>query len=207
MPPKKAKVKNLCDNFTSAKLEKLEQMLQNILTEDVAKTSKVVIFTEAIKTMQLIKGYLLHKKIFSESQVATLDGSMTKDKRVSIEERFADPKDALRILIATDTISEGKDLQHTCHHLVHFELPWSLVKIEQRNGRIDRLGQKHTPYIHNIIYDTRVTPDQKILSRLQDKIKQAAARSSWLEDFWVVDTEAVHYQIVALLVGDGMRGG
>lgn len=166
----KAKVKNLCDNFISAKLE----VLQEILTKDVAKTSKVVIFTEAIKTMQLIKGYLLHKKIFSESQVATLDGSTTKDKRISIEERFADPSDDLRILIATDTISEGKDLQHTCHHLVHFELPWSLVKIEQRNGRIDRLGQKHTPYIHNIIYDTKITPDQKILSRLQDKIKQAA---------------------------------
>ncbi len=166
----KAKVKHLCDNFISAKL----QVLSEILAENVAKTSKVVIFTEAIKTMQLIKGYLLDKKIFRKTQVATLDGSTVKDKRMDIEERFADPSDDLRILIATDTISEGKDLQHTCYHLVHFELPWSLVKMEQRNGRIDRLGQKHTPYIHNIIYDTKITPDQKILSRLQDKIKQAA---------------------------------
>ena len=164
------KVKRLNESFVSAKLQKL----QTIVTKEIDVDSKVVIFTEAIKTMQLIEDYLLSRKIFARQQVATLDGSTKREKRLEIERKFADPNDNLKVLIATDTISEGKDLQHTCHHLVHFELPWSFVKIEQRNGRIDRLGQRHTPHIHNIIYDTKITPDQKILSRLHDRIVKAA---------------------------------
>lgn len=166
----KTKVKKLNEDFISAKLHKL----QIIVTTEIDTNSKIVVFTEAIKTMKLIKDYLLSKNIFAREQVATLDGSTKRDKRVEIEGKFADPNDKLKILIATDTISEGKDLQHTCHHLVHFELPWSFVKIEQRNGRIDRLGQQHTPHIHNIIYDTKITPDQKILSRLHGRITKAA---------------------------------
>ncbi|HMQ33883.1 MAG TPA: helicase-related protein, partial [Chloroflexaceae bacterium] len=52
-----------------------------------------------------------------------------------------------RILLATDPASEGIDLQRHCHRLVHYEIPWNPNRMEQRNGRIDRHGQRHNPQV------------------------------------------------------------
>ncbi len=55
----------------------------------------------------------------------------------------------MRILLATDAASEGIDLQRHCHRLVHYEIPWNPNRMEQRNGRIDRHGQRHTPLVYH----------------------------------------------------------
>lgn len=168
----KKKINSLIENYDSGKLKRLSDILEKeILTKD--NKSKVVIFTEAIPTMEFIKDYLVNKCKYKKDEVAVLEGSTSRTIRLQIEEDFANPSSKLKILIATDTISEGKDLQHTCNHLIHFELPWSFVKIEQRNGRIDRLGQNATPYIHNLVFNSKVTPDQKVIDKLQSKVEKA----------------------------------
>jgi superfamily II DNA or RNA helicase len=167
----KKQVSDLVIRFESAKLRALQKLLQGIAKND--PKAKVVVFTEAIPTQDEIYEFLTQKGGYGDDAVAKIHGSTPRDERFDIEDRFANPASNLRILVATDTIAEGKDLQHACHHLVHFELPWSLVKIEQRNGRIDRLGQNETPYIHNLIFDTAATPDQKILDRLGEKLERA----------------------------------
>jgi len=53
----------------------------------------------------------------------------------------------VRVLVATDAAGEGLNLQKHCHRIIHFELPWNPNRLEQRNGRIDRYGQQHTPVI------------------------------------------------------------
>ena len=74
----------------------------------------------------------------------TLYGGMDKDDRERIKAAFqADPKEsAVRILLATDAASEGIDLQNHCHRLVHYEIPRNPNRLEQRNGRVDRYGQR-----------------------------------------------------------------
>ena len=51
------------------------------------------------------------------------------------------------MLVTGDVASEGVNLHQQCHHLIHFDIPWSLIRIEQRNGRIDRYGQLAPPQI------------------------------------------------------------
>lgn len=167
----KTSIKTLVDSHDSAKLRILAITLKSIFKEDAK--SKVVIFTEAIPSQIQISDYLVNKERYPKDSVAIVRGDTARDERLAIEDAFASPNSSLRVLIATDTISEGKDLQHACNHLIHFELPWSLVKIEQRNGRIDRLGQKKRPVIHNLVFDTTATPDQKILNRLTEKLEEA----------------------------------
>jgi len=168
----KDKIEKLNNKFDCGKLRKLSSVLKDVIFVKNSN-SKVVIFTEAIPTADYIKKYLLEKCNYNESEVAVLQGQTSRDSRATIEDKFADPSSKLKILIATDTMSEGKDLQHACNHLIHFELPWSFVKIEQRNGRIDRLGQTSTPYIHNIIFNSKVTTDQKVIGKLQEKVEKA----------------------------------
>lgn len=162
-------VSGLVENFDSGKLKILGKTISEIQKRD--SKAKVVIFTESVDTQDFVQKYLLMS--YDAKQIAIIHGGTAKIERLKIEDDFANPNSKLKILIATDTLSEGKDLQHACHHLIHFELPWSLVKIEQRNGRIDRLGQQYPSQIYNLVFDTEATPDQKIMQRLCDKILNA----------------------------------
>lgn len=164
------KIEALINKGETAKLKSVGQSLKDIHKKDPAK--KIVIFTEAIASQVALKEYLLRKG-YSGEQVRTIEGQTAREERLKLEDDFANPNSNLRILIATDTIAEGKDLQHACHHLMHFELPWSLVKIEQRNGRIDRLGQRESPKVYNVILDLSYTPDQRILDRLASRMNEA----------------------------------
>lgn len=164
-------IHELIESGDSAKLQGLAAIINQIHSEE--KNVKIVIFTEAIASLYAIKEYLIEQGYLKEGEIATIESSTSPVERLSIESDFENKSSELKILVATDTISEGKDLQHSCHHLVHFEMPWSFVRVEQRNGRIDRLGQSHTPYIHNLIFNTPITPDQRVLNRLFEKIQLA----------------------------------
>ena len=89
----------------------------------------------------------------------------TRPKRENIKAAFqTSPENPVRILLATDAASEGIDLQNFCHRSVHYEIPWNPNRLEQRNGRVDRHGQKHEVLAHHFVpagYDPE-TPVDKI---------------------------------------------
>jgi Helicase conserved C-terminal domain len=68
-----------------------------------------------------------------------------------VVERFGLRDDPVRLLFTGDIASEGVNLHQQCHCLIHYDLPWSLIRIEQRNGRIDRYGQEHQPQFRALI--------------------------------------------------------
>jgi superfamily II DNA or RNA helicase len=105
---------------------------------------RVLIFTEYRTTQNWLYGLLATRGFAKENRLMMLYGGMESAKREVIKAAFqADPAESeVRILLATDAASEGLDLQNYCADLVHYEIPWNPNRLEQRNGRIDRHGQK-----------------------------------------------------------------
>ena len=105
---------------------------------------RVIIFTEYRATQKWLQTFLASEKLAGGERLMTLYGGMDPAERESIKAAFQfDPLHSpVRILLATDAASEGIDLQNHCHRLLHFEIPWNPNRLEQRNGRIDRHGQR-----------------------------------------------------------------
>lgn len=105
---------------------------------------RVIIFTEYRDTLNWLQQILSAKGFSSGGRLMTLYGGMDSDKREEIKAAFqtSPEKSPVRILLATDAASEGIDLQNHCSRLIHFEIPWNPNRMEQRNGRIDRYGQR-----------------------------------------------------------------
>src|SRR5699024_9553823 len=87
----------------------------------------------------------------------------------------------IRVLVTGDLASEGVNLHSQCHELVHFDIPWSLIRIEQRNGRIDRYGQTQRPQITTLVLQPdseRFSGDIRVLKKLIEKENEAHTASA-----------------------------
>ena len=104
---------------------------------------RVIIFTEYRDTQRSLQELFVAAGMGGD-RLKLLYGGMDADEREQIKAAFqSDPSnDPVRILLATDTASEGIDLQHHCHRIIHVEIPFNPNRLEQRNGRIDRHGQQ-----------------------------------------------------------------
>lgn len=105
---------------------------------------RVIIFTEYRTTQKWLYDLLAGRGMAQNDRLMTLYGGMNSQERESVKAAFqANPQiSPIRILLATDAASEGLDLQNYCSNLIHYEIPWNPNRMEQRNGRIDRHGQK-----------------------------------------------------------------
>jgi superfamily II DNA or RNA helicase len=115
---------------------------------------RVIIFTEYRATQKWLFDLLAREGLGEEGRLEMIYGGMPNDQREPIKAAFqAHPKEsAVRILLATDAASEGVNLQNYCSRLIHFEIPWNPNRMEQRNGRVDRHGQKAAEvHIHHFV--------------------------------------------------------
>jgi SNF2 family DNA or RNA helicase len=105
---------------------------------------RVILFTEYRATQKWLQTLLASEGLAGSDRLLTLYGGMNADERERIKAAFQyDPAGSpVRILLATDAASEGIDLQNHCSRLIHYEIPWNPNRMEQRNGRIDRHGQR-----------------------------------------------------------------
>ncbi len=105
---------------------------------------RVIIFTEYRDTQKWLHDHLASRGFKEGGRLELLFGAQDTEDRERVKAAFQyDPKEApVRILLATDAASEGIDLQRYCHRLIHYEIPWNPNRLEQRNGRIDRHGQR-----------------------------------------------------------------
>jgi superfamily II DNA or RNA helicase len=136
---------------------------------------RLVIFTERIETLKFLQTHLPGELGLSEKQVTTLHGTLPDVEQQEIVERFGRDGDSLRLLIASDVAAEGINLHYLCHRLIHFDIPWSLMVFQQRNGRIDRYGQAQEPLITYLITESsvpRIKGDLRILELLIEKDEQ-----------------------------------
>jgi len=105
---------------------------------------RVIIFTEYRATQKWLYNLMALEGLVQGNRLMTLYGGMNSDDREAVKAAFQTHPDVspIRILLATDAASEGLDLQNFCSRLIHYEIPWNPNRMEQRNGRIDRHGQR-----------------------------------------------------------------
>ena len=117
---------------------------QELFTDGDWNRRRVIVFTEYRATQKWLQGLLAHHGLAGQGRLMVMYGGMQEDDRERIKAAFqADPGiSPVRILLATDSASEGIDLQNHCSRLIHYEIPWNPNRMEQRNGRIDRHGQR-----------------------------------------------------------------
>lgn len=105
---------------------------------------RVILFTEYRATQKWLHEVLALEGLAAGERVLTMTGGMDSKSREAVKAAFqaAPEVSPVRILLATDAASEGLDLQNHCANLIHYEIPWNPNRMEQRNGRIDRHGQR-----------------------------------------------------------------
>lgn len=134
-------------NRADAKVTALVEWLNTHIRPDGQWTDeRVIIFTEYRTTQQYLHQHLANLGFATDGRLQLMYGGMPLEQREKIKQAFqAHPSESgaeVRILLATDTASEGIDLQNWCSKLIHVEIPWNPNVLEQRNGRIDRYGQQ-----------------------------------------------------------------
>ena len=137
---------------------------------------RVVVFSERLETLRWLHGQLQRDLRLHDQQITIMHGQLPDTAQQEIVERFGRREDPLRLLLCSDVASEGLNLHYFCHRLVHFDLPWSLMVFQQRNGRIDRYGQAQEPQILYLFTATQVEKilgDLRILEILEQKDEQA----------------------------------
>ena len=128
-----------------SKLKELVRWLNEHLRSGKKWTNeRVIIFTEYRATLNWLIESLAIEGFTKGDRLMTMYGGMDSQERERVKAAFQTSPDLspVRILLATDAASEGLDLQNHCSRLIHYEIPWNPNRLEQRNGRIDRHGQK-----------------------------------------------------------------
>ncbi|MFA6846017.1 MAG: helicase-related protein, partial [Sphaerochaetaceae bacterium] len=136
------------------------QLVSSIMTEEKDYSVKFLIFTEFVPTQAMLKAFL-EKRNF---QVVIINGSMTQGERNTALLTF---KESASFLISTDAGGEGLNMQFA-HIVINYDLPWNPMKIEQRIGRVDRIGQEKPVRAFNLLLDTTV--EYRIREVLEEKL-------------------------------------
>lgn len=151
------------------KAEALLGWIQRLQREEGDPALKVLVFTEFVPTQLMLADFLQQRGY----PVACLNGSMDIEQRKAVQRAFAG---AAQVLISTDAGGEGLNLQF-CHVIVNYDLPWNPMKLEQRIGRVDRIGQKHVVRALNFALEDTV--ELRVREVLEEKLQRI------LEEFGV----------------------
>lgn len=144
--------------YLDVKVEPLFEIIDDLFAED--RQRKVIIFTEFVATQSyLVK--LLKDRGYSTS---ILNGSMSIEERNAVLQEFKTETD---ILISTDAGGEGLNLQFS-NCIINYDLPWNPMKIEQRIGRVDRIGQQRDVIVYNFILADTV--ENRVKAVLEEKL-------------------------------------
>ena len=163
-----SRLKDLASDVRRKRGDKKWQELANLFTHPSMSNQKLVIFTEHRDTLR----YLLDRiaaLLGRNDAIVSIHGSMKRDDRAQVRESFVhDPK--VQVLLATDAAGEGINLQQA-HLMINYDLPWNPNRIEQRFGRIHRIGQTEVCRLWNLVAaDTR---EGAVYLRLLQKLEEA----------------------------------
>lgn len=143
---------------------------QLLAPEGATEARKIIVFTEHRDTLKYLESKIT--TLFGRADsVMTIHGGTRREDRKLARERFTHDPDAV-VLLATDAAGEGLNLQRA-HLMVNYDLPWNPNRIEQRFGRIHRIGQREVCHLWNLV--AKDTREGDVFTRLLGKIEQMSA--------------------------------
>ncbi|MFE1050586.1 DEAD/DEAH box helicase [Streptomyces olivaceus] len=164
----------------SAKFAALVRQLREEIGVGPASDERVVVFSERVQTLEwlaeVLPAALGFKGRAARDCVRIMHGGLSDEQQMACVEEFGLADTPVRVLVTGDVASEGVNLHRQCHQLVHYDVPWSLIRIEQRNGRIDRYGQARPPEFRALILTSEVEgakDDTVVAERLLEREDQA----------------------------------
>ena len=131
-----------------AKADVIIEWIYKLQAEENKPDLKVLIFTEFVSTQDMLKEFLEARGI----SVVTLNGSMNMEERTQAQDAF---RKSYRVLVSTDAGGEGLNLQFA-HVIINYDIPWNPMRLEQRIGRVDRIGQPNTVRAINFVLENSV---------------------------------------------------
>ena len=157
---------------------KLDALIAQLRAMGIGPRSatRVVIFSERIATLTWLESELATRLKLKPTHIRRLHAQLPDAEVQGIVESFGLANSPLRVLLASDMASEGLNLHLQCSRLIHFDLPWSFIRIQQRNGRIDRYLQTESPQITALALtstDTDINSDLRVVVKLVQKEQQA----------------------------------
>lgn len=144
-----------------AKVRAFFDLLAQLRRSEHDPNVKVLVFTEFVPTQEMLLELLDQAGISS----AAINGSMGLSERAVVQQAF---RDHAQVLVSTDAGGEGINLQFA-HIIVNWDLPWSPSRLEQRIGRVDRIGQTHTVRAFNLVCEHSV--EARVLEVLNEKLE------------------------------------
>ncbi|OPY50646.1 MAG: putative ATP-dependent RNA helicase [Methanosaeta sp. PtaU1.Bin060] len=183
----------LAEKITPAKDSKLRKLTRDFLSQAISGyygPAKIIIFTRYKDTLDYLEREIPRRLPESKSdiKIITVYGELNEAQRKERLNEFQRLEKG--ILIATDCISEGINLQHMANIMVHYELPWNPNRLEQRNGRIDRYGQK-VPQVHIRTMVMSDTLDATILKVLVEKARRIREEFGFSPPFFGDDANVI----------------
>ena len=177
------------------KVETLLNTVDEILSED--RDQKIIVFTEFVATQRYLQRLLTAKGY----TVSILNGTMCIDERNDALREF---RDKTNIFISTDAGGEGLNLQFS-NIIINYDLPWNPMKIEQRCGRADRIGQKRDVHIYNLIIEATV--ENRVRQVLEEKLSVILKEMGVDKYSDVLDSEVAEYDFTEVYMRSISRPG
>lgn len=143
-----------------AKAEALLDWIYRLQQEETDPDLKILLFTEFVPSQEMLRDFLSERGF----SVTCLNGSMDMEARKQVLQAFAGD---VRVLISTDAGGEGLNLQF-CHVVINFDIPWNPMRLEQRIGRVDRIGQSHVVRAVNFVLEDTV--EFRVREVLEEKL-------------------------------------
>jgi len=155
---------------TDTKWEELSKLFQNNpeMFDSQGQRRKIIVFTEHRATLNYL--VLRVRKIIGEQAVVAIHGGVKQEDRQTIQEAF-NQNPTVQVLVANDAAGEGINLHESCHLMINYDLPWNPNRLEQRFGRIHRIGQTEICHLWNLVAaDTR---EGQVFQRVLEKLEVA----------------------------------
>ncbi|MCD2463534.1 DEAD/DEAH box helicase [Streptomyces sp. MBT42] len=176
------RLKELTADMTEADSAKFTALVEQLKAIGVGPKSdtRVVVFSERVQTLEWLRdtvpAALGFKGKALQEAARVMHGGLSDEQQMQCVEDFGLADAPVRILFTGDVASEGVNLHRQCHQLIHYDVPWSLIRIEQRNGRIDRYGQAHQPQFRALILTSEAEgakDDRTVAERLLEREDEA----------------------------------